>query len=62
MNRYKAFYRGNTHELDADTSYKAQCLAAEHFKVNPKKAYNVTVVLLSVGEREVVHKPQDLCS
>jgi hypothetical protein len=43
MNGYKAFYKGRTVEVYAETSYKAQQAAAILFKT--KKSYDVTVVL-----------------
>jgi len=53
MNTYHAFYKGKKIELTAETSYKAQQAAAVQFKA--KKTYDVTVVLVAVGEREIVH-------
>ena len=53
MNTYKAFYKGKQIEVKADTSYQAQQIAAKQFKA--KKEYEVTVVLLAVGEREITH-------
>ena len=41
---YKAFYRGKTCEVHAESSYAAQLKAAEVFKA--RKSYDVTVVLL----------------
>ena len=55
MNGYKAFYRGKTHNLYADTSYEAQQRAAAHFKA--KKAYEVTVMLCEKAGEQVVHAP-----
>ena len=43
MNGYKAFYRGKSIEVFADTSYKAQLEAARQFKA--KRSFEVTVVL-----------------
>jgi len=43
MNGYKAFYRGKTTEIYAETSYSAQQKAAAHFKA--KKTYDVSVML-----------------
>lgn len=43
MNGYKAFYKGKTCEVYADTSYAAQQEAAKKFKA--KKAYEVTVMI-----------------
>ena len=43
MNGYKAFYRGKTIEVYADTSYQAQQKAAAQFKA--KKSWEVSVYL-----------------
>ena len=43
MNGYKAFYKGKSIEVYAETSFKAQELAAQKFKA--KKSYEVTVML-----------------
>lgn len=55
MNKYKAFYKSKDIEVEAESSYQAQVKAAAVFKA--KKEYQVTVVLLSVGDREIIHKP-----
>lgn len=52
MRYYRAFYKGRTYDLTANSSYEAQCLAAKYFKA--KKAYDVAVVLLDV--------PVDTCA
>jgi len=44
MNTYKAFYKGKTMQVLADTSYEAQKKAASSFKA--KKSYDVSVMLL----------------
>ena len=43
MNGYKAFYKGKSIEVYAETSFKAQELAAQ--KLKAKKSYEVTVML-----------------
>lgn len=48
MNTYKAFYKGKEIEVKADTSFHAQEKAAVIFKA--KKRYDVTVVLVALGE------------
>ena len=53
MNGYKCFYKGKEMEVQANTSYAAQLIAASHFKA--KKAYEVTVVLCEVQGKQVVH-------
>ena len=50
MNGYIAFYKGRQIEVYADTSYKAQQLAATQFKA--KKSYQVTVVLCEKDKEE----------
>lgn len=55
MNKYKAFYKSKDIEVEAESSHQAQVKGAAVFKA--KKEYQVTVVLLSVGDREIVHKP-----
>ena len=50
MNKYKAFYKSKDIELEAESSHQAQVKAAAVFKAK-------TVVLLSVGDREIIHKP-----
>jgi hypothetical protein len=46
MRVYKAFYRGRTCLVEADSSYAAQQAAAQHFRA--RKSYDVTVVLTDV--------------
>ena len=53
MNGYKAFYKGRSIEVMADTSYQAQKLAAKQFKA--KKSYQVSVVLCEIEEKQVKH-------
>lgn len=55
MNGYKAFYRGKTVEVYADTSYQAQQKAAALLKA--KKDWEVTVVLCEKAGEQVVHAP-----
>jgi|WetSurMetagenome_2_1015567.scaffolds.fasta_scaffold521761_1 hypothetical protein len=57
MNKYKAFYKGMTTEVEADTSYHAQQEAAK--KLKAKKEWEVTVVLLEVDGEPVVHTAVD---
>ena len=59
MNGYKAFYRGNSIDVYAESSFKAQEAAAKQFKA--KKSYEVTVMLCETGTdgsapgKQVVH-------
>lgn len=55
MNGYKAFYKGKTTEVDADTSYQAQQAGAVFFKVKAGKSYMVTVVLCERDGDQVTH-------
>lgn len=58
MNTYKAFYKTKSIEVTEESSYKAQLKAAKLF--NAKKSYDVTVVLLAVGERQVIHSTSSI--
>lgn len=57
MNKYVCFWRGKRVEVEAETTYAAQGLAAE--KLNPSKAKKIrpeiTVVLAENGDTPVVH-------
>ncbi len=61
MNGYKAFWRGKSIEVYADTSFAAQKKAAEQFKA--KKSYEVSVVLCETNTdgskpgEQVTHVP-----
>jgi len=55
MNKYKAFYKNKTIEVDAETSFGAQEKAAEIFKA--KRSYDVSVFLIQKNNKEVVHNP-----
>ncbi len=57
-NTYVAFYKGKQVDVKADTTLAAQNTAAKHFKA--KKAYDVTVVLGMLGDKEVVHSTASL--
>ena len=50
----KAFYKGREITIEAETSYKAQELAAKQFKA--RKSYEVTVILIQKADgTEIVH-------
>lgn len=53
LNGYIAMYKGKRTEVYAETSYKAQQLAAAFFKA--KKSYEVTVTLCQQNDNDVVH-------
>jgi len=53
VNGYKAFYKGRSIEVYADSSYQAQCKAKEQFKA--KHSYDVTVCLCELDGKQVTH-------
>ena len=53
MNGYKAFYKGKSIDVYADTSFAAQTKAAGIFKA--KRQYEVTVVLCEKGGEQITH-------
>ncbi len=53
MNTYQAFYKGQTKEVQATSSFKAQQLAAKQFKA--KREYEVTVMLVAIDGEQVTH-------
>ena len=52
MNTYTALYKGKRIDVDADSSYQAQLIAAKEFKA--KHSYDVTVMLLVLDSSKVV--------
>jgi hypothetical protein len=54
MNGYKAFYRGKTLDVYANTTLEAQTKAAALFKA--KKAWEVSVVLCELAGAQVTHR------
>ena len=60
MNGFKAFYKGKSIEVYADTALKARDKAAEVFKVKDNKAYQISVVLCEKGGQEVTHSTTDV--
>lgn len=54
MNGYKAFYKGKDIEVRAETSYKAQLVAAELLKVKDKDRYKITMVLCERADGSTV--------
>ena len=58
MNGYKAFYRGKTLDIYADTLYNAQVKAAKEFKA--KKTYEVTVMLCEVNGEQYAQSTASL--
>jgi hypothetical protein len=57
-NGYKAFYKGKSIEVHANSSYEAQKIAAERFKA--KKSYEVHVVLAEKDGKEVTHSTTEI--
>ena len=53
MNKYAAIYKGEVREIEAETSYKAQQIAAKQFKA--KKEYEVLVILIESNGKPHVH-------
>ena len=57
MYGYIAFYNGRRHELHADSLFSAKEKAVAHFKVKPKQAHMVSVVLAEKDGEQVTHTP-----
>ena len=55
MNRYAAYFNGRVSEVSAETSYSAQKVAAELFKVRESKRYLITVMLIEKDGKRVSH-------
>ena len=53
MNGYIAFYKGKRIEVNANTSFEAQKIAAAQFKA--KKSWEVTIVLAEKDGKQVTH-------
>ena len=58
QNGYKAFYKGKSIEVYAETSLEAQQKAAAQFKA--RKSYDVTVVLCEKAGETVTHTGAEL--
>ena len=59
MNGYLAFYKDEKIEVYAETSYKAQCKAAEVLRVKPNRQYMITVALCEKDGEPVLHSPAE---
>lgn len=57
MYGYIAFYGGRRHELHADSLFAAKEKAVAHFKVRPKQAHMVSVLLAEKDGQQVTHTP-----
>lgn len=58
MNRYICFYRGKSVEVETDTSYQAQTLAAQYFKA--KRQHEVHVMLTEKNGEHVTHSTSSM--
>jgi hypothetical protein len=58
MNTYQAFYRGKSIQVEAESSYKAQQLAATLLKA--RKSYDVAVVLVAKDGEQVSHSTAEI--
>ncbi len=58
MNTYIAFYRRQKIQVTANTAYEAELKAAAQFKA--KKSYDVSVMLVALGDREITHSTCEL--
>ncbi|KKL87072.1 hypothetical protein LCGC14_1938370 [marine sediment metagenome] len=58
MNGYKAFYKGKSIEVSANTSYEAQEKAAKVFKA--RKSYQVAIVICEKAGEQVIHSTADI--
>lgn len=59
MNTYKAYYDGRTMDVQANTSYEAQCKAALLFRVG-RKTWLVTVMLVAKDGEPVIHSTSSI--
>jgi hypothetical protein len=58
MNGYICTYKSKRIEIQADTSYKAQCKAASELGVSDKKRYMISVTLCELSDgKQVEHTP-----
>ena len=58
MNKYKCFFRSRNTEVEANTTYEAQKLAAVKF--GAKKTFEVSVFLIAKESEAVTHSPNIL--
>jgi len=59
MNGYKAFYSGKVIEVYAESLFVAKQKAVAEFKVRPKKAHMVSVVLCEKDGETVTHSTSE---
>lgn len=56
-NGYKAFWKGQSRDVEAMTSYSAQQIAAEKWKIGKRRYHEVAVMLAELAGVPVVHSP-----
>jgi len=61
VNTYQTWHPKNdsTIQLEAESMYDAQCKAGEHWKLKKNKQYQIALVLLQVGDKEVIHSTSE---
>lgn len=57
MNGYVCIHKSKRYEVNANTSYEAQCKCAEQNGI--KKRYEITVMLAEKNGEQVIHSPVD---
>lgn len=62
MNGYVCFYKGKRIEVYAETTYRAQQLAAAKLSVSSKNQHLISVALAEKDGEQVTHKPEAVCN
>jgi hypothetical protein len=57
VNGYVCFYNQQRIEVQAETSYAAQCEAGKRFKLPAKSHHRITVMLVEKDGETVYHMP-----
>jgi len=57
MNGYVCFYNQKRFEVYADSTYLAQCVAAEKLRIKRRLQHKITVILAEKNDQPVIHKP-----
>ncbi len=55
MNGYVCFYNSKRFEVYADSSYLAQCVAAEKLRIKRRLQHKITVILAEKDGESVTH-------
>lgn len=55
MNGYVCFYNQKRIEIYADSSYSAQCKAAEKLRIKPRLQHKINVMLAEKDGKQYVH-------